>query len=99
MRLTIATTLLLAFLSVTAGAETITPTQAAGDEATKTAEALTATVAEPVVKIEDKKESEIPLNLDAPKKASDESHPLFNWLFVISLWGLGGPGPYIFLRN
>lgn len=29
-----------------------------------------------------KKESEIPLNLDAPKKATEEGHPLFRILFA-----------------
>jgi len=100
MRLTIATTLLLAFLSVSAGAETVTASQVAGDEATKTAEALTATTtATEPAKIDDKKESEIPLNLDAPKKASEESHPLFKLLLAVSMMGLVGTGAYIFIRK
>jgi flagellar protein FliO/FliZ len=50
-------------------------------------------------KAENKKESEIPLTLDAPKKAEEDSHPLFKVLLVISMMGMVGTGAYIFLRK
>lgn len=60
-------------------------------------------VPQPVVteseKTESQKESEIPLNLEAPKKASEESHPLFKVILVLSMLGLVGTGAFVFIRR
>lgn len=45
------------------------------------------------------KESEIPLNLDVPKKAGDESHPFFKFLLAVSLMGIVAVGAYFFFRK
>ncbi|MGZ3744889.1 MAG: flagellar biosynthetic protein FliO [Pseudobdellovibrionaceae bacterium] len=50
-------------------------------------------------KVENKKESEIPLNLQAPKKASEDSHPVFKIILIFSMMGLVGTGAYIYLRK
>ncbi|MEN0058646.1 MAG: flagellar biosynthetic protein FliO [Bdellovibrio sp.] len=46
-----------------------------------------------------KKESEIPLNLDAQKKADTEGGGAFRILFTLSILGLVGAGAYFFLRK
>lgn len=46
-----------------------------------------------------RKESEIPLNLDGPKKAASEGSGLFRILFTISILGLVGVGAFFFLRK
>lgn len=51
------------------------------------------------VKTANKKESEIPLTLDAPKKAEEDTHPIFKILLVVSMMGTVGVGAYLFLRK
>ncbi|MGZ3775934.1 MAG: flagellar biosynthetic protein FliO [Pseudobdellovibrionaceae bacterium] len=48
---------------------------------------------------ETKAESEIPLNLEAPKKSSSEEGGLFRILFTLSMLGLIGTGAFFFLRK
>ncbi|WP_413288931.1 flagellar biosynthetic protein FliO [Bdellovibrio sp. HCB337] len=110
MRLIIATTLLLTGLAAQAATTSAKTEEAV---AVQTAEAVTATT-EPVLQepaasteastkaegdLAGKKESEIPLNLDAPKKASEEGHPIFKVILAISMMGLVGTGAYIFMRK
>jgi flagellar protein FliO/FliZ len=77
--------------AITANAEGTVDVSPKADETTK--------VASTDAKAENKKESEIPLTLDAPKKAEEDSHPLFKVLLVISMMGMVGTGAYIFLRK
>lgn len=44
-------------------------------------------------------EAEIPLNLDANKKAATEGSGVFRILFTLSILGLVGAGAYVFLRK
>lgn len=91
MRLIIATALLL--LTMSASAET--PVEGlALQEQTTPVETSVNTGAEA-----SKKESEIPLNLDAPKKASEESHPIFKMILALSMMGVVGTGAFIFIRK
>ncbi len=53
--------------------------------------------AKPVV--DTRKENEIPLNLDAAKKASGEGSSVFRILFSLALLGVVGTGAFIFLRK
>lgn len=48
---------------------------------------------------DNRKESEILLNLDGPKKAADEGSGMFRILFTISILGLVGIGAFFFLRK
>lgn len=48
---------------------------------------------------DNRKESEIPLNLDGPKKAAGEESSVFRILFTISILGLVGVGAFFFLRK
>lgn len=50
-------------------------------------------------KVDSRKESEIPLNLDAHKKSSSEEGGLFRILFTLSMLGLVGTGAFFFLRK
>jgi flagellar protein FliO/FliZ len=61
-------------------------------------EATTATTAA-VPKIDNRKESEIPLNLEGKKKASDESSSLFRIVMSLAVLGVVGTGAFIFLRK
>jgi len=45
------------------------------------------------------KESEIPLNLESPKKTTEEAHPFFKVLLAISMMGVLGTGAYFFIRK
>lgn len=86
MRLLIASTLLFVSLNV-AASETVAPAAPAEAVAVKDAH------------IEDKKESEIPLNLNSPKKASEEGSPIFRVILIVSMMGLLGTGAYIYVRK
>lgn len=56
--------------------------------------------AEPVKGMADtRKESEIPLNLEAPKKAASEDSGIFRILFTLSILGIVGVGAFFFLRK
>lgn len=46
-----------------------------------------------------RQESEIPLNLDGPKKASSESSGVFRVLFTAFILGMVGIGAFIFIRK
>jgi len=48
---------------------------------------------------ESKKESEIPLNLNSPKKASEEGSPIFRVILIFSMMGVLGTGAYIYMRK
>ncbi|WP_246845140.1 flagellar biosynthetic protein FliO [Bdellovibrio sp. NC01] len=50
-------------------------------------------------KVDNRKESEIPLNLDGNKKASAEGGGMFRILFTLSMLGVVGTGAYIFLKK
>ena len=50
-------------------------------------------------KVENLKESEIPLNLEKDKKAAQEGSSVFRILFTLSILGLVGAGAYFFLRK
>lgn len=50
-------------------------------------------------KIDNRKESEIPLNLDGNKKASAEGGGMFRILLTLSMLGVVGTGAYIFLKK
>jgi flagellar protein FliO/FliZ len=105
MRLISATALLLVTLSgafatataPTAASEVLAVT--ASEDSAVTETAATAEVMVPADKLEDKKESEIPLNLNAPKKASEDSHPIFKIILIFSMMGVVGAGAYIYLRK
>lgn len=45
------------------------------------------------------KESDIPLNLEAPKKASEDGSPFFKMLLAFSMMGVVGFGAYFFVRK
>lgn len=49
--------------------------------------------------VENKKESEIPLNLNSPKKASEEGSPIFRLILIVSMMGVLGTGAYIYMRK
>ena len=50
-------------------------------------------------KAENLKESDIPLNLDSGKKATQEDSSVFRILFTLSILGLVGAGAFFFLRK
>jgi len=101
MRLLIATSLIL--LSLTAAAkETALVAPAVTSASAEVSAPVEAAVTAPENKdavVENKKESEIPLNLDAPKKASEEGSALFRVILIISMMGVLGTGAYIYLRK
>ena len=74
--------------------------QDAGLETAPAAEvAVSAQPAEAVKPVDNRKENEIPLNLEAAKKASSEGGSIFRILFSLALLGLVGTGAFIFLRK
>lgn len=62
---------------------------AAATEATTTA----------VPKIDNRKESEIPLNLEGKKKAAEDSSSVFRIVMSLAVLGVVGTGAFIFLRK
>lgn len=70
-------------------AELTTPVVVGGATATENKDAV----------VENKKESEIPLNLDSPKKASEEGSPIFRLILIVSMMGVLGTGAYIYTRK
>jgi flagellar protein FliO/FliZ len=102
MRLILAT---LFFIALTAHAEEMTVT---APEKSETAALTADTVAKATeskagegndAATTAKKESEIPLNLESPKKSSDEGHPIFKILLAVSMMGLVGTGAFFFIRK
>ncbi|WP_295905966.1 FliO/MopB family protein [uncultured Bdellovibrio sp.] len=92
---------LIFVFSVSAHAAEEAPTAAAPAEvaATESAPSQEATVASTEKKVDNRKESEIPLNLEKDKKASSEGSGVFRILFTLSILGLVGTGAYFFLRK
>ena len=95
MRLIIITALFMMSLSAQAAEKTEADTTAA----TPVVAAEVAPLAASTDKTENKKESEIPLNLNTPKKASEDGHPIFKIILICSMMGLVGTGAYIYLRK
>ncbi len=71
----------------------------AASDAVVPVEAVEAPLTTEAVVVGAKKESEIPLNLEAPKKSSDSGHPAFRFMLAISIMGVVGMGAYIFFRK
>ncbi|KHD89125.1 MAG: polar flagellar assembly protein FliO [Bdellovibrio sp. ArHS] len=88
---------LLFVFSVSAQAAETTAPSSVTAEVSATAEAP-AGISESA-KIDNRKESEIPLNLEGNKKATSEGSGLFRILFTLSILGLVGTGAFIFLRK
>jgi flagellar protein FliO/FliZ len=113
MRLTIIMTLLLASLFAwgeegvtTVGGAPVVATESAALNPVESALQASSEVTGPAkesnkeeIKSESKKESEIPLTLEVPKKAQDETHPIFKIILVISMMGAVGTGAFIFLKK
>lgn len=107
MRLLIATSLV--FVSLVASAKEPASAKTAVDTTTVAATSATTEEVAPVAagaatenkdaSIENKKESEIPLNLNAPKKASEDGSPIFRIILIISMMGVLGTGAYVYLRK
>lgn len=88
--------------SVSAHAAEEAVTTAAPAEVVATESADTTTVDKSAVasaKVDTRKESEIPLNLEKDKKAASEGSGVFRILFTLSILGLVGTGAYFFLRK
>lgn len=112
MRLLIATSLILVSLAASAKETAKTTPAATADKSVEVAVTETAkseastpvTLGDTKVEnkdalVEGKKESEIPLNLNAPKKASEDGSPIFRIILIFSMMGLVGTGAYIYLRK
>jgi len=80
-------------------AETAADTAPAAVEAANSESLPVADVPAEKTKVDNRKESEIPLNLDKNKKASNEGGGLFRLLFTLSILGLVGTGAFFFLRK
>ncbi|WP_415064061.1 flagellar biosynthetic protein FliO [Bdellovibrio sp.] len=94
---------LIFVVSVSAQAAEETAVAPATNADSIVAEGVPAVSSEGVVaeksKVDTRKESEIPLNLDANKKAAAEGSGVFRILFTLSILGLVGTGAYFFLRK
>jgi flagellar protein FliO/FliZ len=80
---------------VAAATTTTAPVVVANAAAATTATAEEATP----LKTDNRRESEIALNLDNAKKASSNESPFFRILFSIALMGVLGVGAFVFLRK
>lgn len=87
---------LIFFLSFSAQAAEVAA-EAASEPAVAAVEAAASPVAEGQKDV--RSEAEIPLNLDANKKAATEGSSVFRILFTLSILGLVGAGAYVFLRK
>ncbi|WP_413612645.1 FliO/MopB family protein [Bdellovibrio sp. HCB-110] len=102
MRLLLSLIFVLASVSAHAAEEAVTTSAAPAEvAATETAGAAATEAATPVEKnkVDTRKESEIPLNLEKDKKAASEGSGVFRILFTLSILGLVGTGAYFFLRK
>ncbi|MBS1971429.1 MAG: flagellar biosynthetic protein FliO [Bdellovibrionales bacterium] len=107
MRLLLVTSLLMVSLAVSAKETAKSAAAPAATEVavTETAKAESAPVAVGAATenkdavVENKKESEIPLNLNSPKKASEEGSPIFRLILIVSMMGVLGTGAYIYMRK
>ncbi|MFM6930012.1 MAG: FliO/MopB family protein [Bdellovibrio sp.] len=57
------------------------------------------TVAAKEIKVDNRKESEIPLNLDGSKKTASDGTGWFRILLTLSMLGVVGTGAYIFIKK
>jgi flagellar protein FliO/FliZ len=80
-----------------ATAAVVNPASEEGAAVTAGVTEATATTAVP--KIDNRKESEIPLNLENKKKASEDSSSLFRIVMSLAVLGVVGTGAFIFLRK
>jgi flagellar protein FliO/FliZ len=87
---------LIFFLSFSAQAAEVAA-EAASEPAVAAVEAVASPGAEGEKDV--RSEAEIPLNLDANKKAATEGSSVFRILFTLSILGLVGAGAYVFLRK
>jgi flagellar protein FliO/FliZ len=78
--------------------ETVT-TSDKKDDATATAAATAANASADKPKVDNRKESEIPLNLEAKKTASSEGVGVFRIVMTLAVLGLVGAGAFFFLRK
>lgn len=67
--------------------------------ASESQELSAAATADVKTQIDNRKESEIPLNLEAGKKAAAEGGGVFRILFTLSMLGVVGTGAFFFLRK
>lgn len=79
-----------------AEAAVINPATEEGAAVTAAATEATTTA---VPKIDNRKESEIPLNLEGKKKAAEDSSSVFRIVMSLALLGVVGTGAFIFLRK
>lgn len=80
-----------------ATAAVVNPATEEGAAVTAGATEAASTTAVP--KIDNRKESEIPLNLEGKKKASEDSSSLFRIVMSLAVLGVVGTGAFIFLRK
>ncbi|AFY02922.1 FliO/MopB family protein [Bdellovibrio bacteriovorus] len=97
---------LIFVVSVSAHAEQASTPTAAASESQELSAAATAepndlpkTESKDVTKNDNRKESEILLNLESNKKAASEGGGLFRILFTLSMLGVVGTGAFFFLRK
>lgn len=103
---------LLFIISVTAQAEEVAPASdvkakdavvASADAAANADKSANAALATTSVddkpKVDNRKESEIPLNLEGNKKAAAEGGGMFRILLTLSMLGVVGTGAFIFLKK
>ncbi|WP_374034037.1 FliO/MopB family protein [Bdellovibrio bacteriovorus] len=89
---------LIFVVSVSAHAEEASTPTAAASESQELSAAATAEPKD-VTKNDNRKESEILLNLESNKKAASEGGGVFRILFTLSMLGVVGTGAYFFLRK
>lgn len=87
---------LIFVVSVSAQAEEASTATAEASESQELSAAATADVK---TQIDNRKESEIPLNLETGKKATSEGGGVFRILFTLSMLGVVGTGAFFFLRK
>ncbi|MNL00375.1 Flagellar biosynthesis protein, FliO [compost metagenome] len=71
----------------------------ASEEGAAVTAAVTETATAAVPKVDNRKESEIPLNLEGKKKASEDGSSLFRIVMSLAVLGVVGTGSFIFLRK
>lgn len=81
-----------------AAAALVNPASAEAEALTDAA-ATTETSSSAVPKIDNRKESEIPLNLEGKKKASEDGSSVFRIVMSLAVLGVVGTGAFIFLRK
>lgn len=99
MRLILCALLLVSFSAFAQEKAPVATEENSATVATTTDQAAPAVAVETKPVVDTRKENEIPLNLDAAKKASGEGSSVFRILFSLALLGLVGTGAFIFLRK